>query len=618
MKKHLPWIALLLATAWVISAALRSPVPSGSLDYETFGDIPVLLNGRIKPLDTVARSSLMILRDKQTARTPEGKKIPAIAWLTEVLFDGPSADRRPVFVIHDPEVLSLFNWQQDQGKYFSFQDLFPHFAEIDRQAGMAGEVEGKQRSRFQKHILQLHRQLVLFQRLKNTIQPEDTPGFGRELQAFQEAVGPGLEAINLREKQLDFDENAFNRMITFGNRYRQLAGDGYFFIAPPPIGAEDPTAWTKSGDLVLQTIGSGEIAPVLNAYAQLSDAFRTNDAGGFNQVLGDLMGQLENAQPGQVKKASLESFYNHLAPFYKSMVLYVLVLLIACTSWLVAPALLGRTALYLGTLAIVLHTLGLVVRMYLEGRPPVTNLYSSAIFVGWGAALLGLILERLFRNGIGSVTAATLGFCSLLVAHHLSGDGDTMEMMRAVLDSNFWLATHVVVITIGYSATFLAGFLAIVYILRGALTSTLDKDTARSLNRMVYGIVCFATLFSFVGTVLGGIWADQSWGRFWGWDPKENGAMLIVLWNAIILHARWGGYIRQRGLMVLAVFGNIVTSWSWFGTNMLGIGLHSYGFMDKAFIWLVVFVASQVAIMIIGGLPPRLWRSQGLAPASGT
>src|SRR5437763_1739057 len=87
----------------------------------------------------------------------------------------------------------------------------------------------------------------------------------------------------------------------------------------------------------------------------------------------------------------------------------------------------------------------------------------------------------------------------------------------------------------------------------------------------------------FVGTVLGGIWADQSWGRFWGWDPKENGAVLIVLWCAIILHARWGGFIRQRGLMVMAIFGNVVTSFSWFGVNMLGVGLHSYGFMQKAF-----------------------------------
>lgn len=126
---------------------------------------------------------------------------------------------------------------------------------------------------------------------------------------------------------------------------------------------------------------------------------------------------------------------------------------------------------------------------------------------------------------------------------------------------------------------------------------------------MVYGVVCFALLLSFVGTVLGGIWADQSWGRFWGWDPKENGAALVVLLNAIILHARWGGLVRTRGIMVLAVAGNIVTAWSWFGTNMLGVGLHSYGFMDSAAMLLIGFVISQFLFMSLGLLPVRAWRS---------
>jgi ABC-type transport system involved in cytochrome c biogenesis permease subunit len=247
--------------------------------------------------------------------------------------------------------------------------------------------------------------------------------------------------------------------------------------------------------------------------------------------------------------------------------------------------------------------------MWLESRPPVTNLYSSALFVGWGAVLLCLILERLYRNGIGSVAGGVIGFATLVIAHHLALGGDTMEMMRAVLDSNFWLATHVVTIAIGYSATFLAGFLALIYVLRGVLTRSLDQATAATLARMIYGIVCFATLFSFVGTILGGIWADQSWGRFWGWDPKENGALLIVIWNAILLHARWGGFVQARGLAVLALFGNIVTAWSWFGVNMLGVGLHSYGFMDAAFWALVGFVASQLAIIALAALPLARWRS---------
>src|SRR5690606_5134476 len=225
----------------------------------------------------------------------------------------------------------------------------------------------------------------------------------------------------------------------------------------------------------------------------------------------------------------------------------------AVVSWLKWTDPTRRAAFGLVIIAFILATLGIATRMWLEGRPPVTNLYSSALFVGWGAVALCLVLEYIYKNAIGSAAAGLIGFATLLIAHHLSLGGDTLEMMRAVLDSNFWLATHVVVVTAGYSATFLAGFLAIIYILRGVFTKSLDKATADALARMVYGIVCFATLFSFAGTVLGGIWADQSWGRFWGWDPKENGALIIVIWNAIILHARWGGMIKQRGLMCLAL-----------------------------------------------------------------
>jgi ABC-type transport system involved in cytochrome c biogenesis permease subunit len=317
----------------------------------------------------------------------------------------------------------------------------------------------------------------------------------------------------------------------------------------------------------------------------------------------------ENNLYPELKKSGQEFFLNQLEPFYKSMVIYVAAVILGCIFWINLSEPVRRTGCALLALAFVIHTVGLGFRMYLEGRPPVTNLYSSAVFIGWGAVALGMILERIFKGGIGLVATGLIGFTTLIIAHHLAMSGDTMEMMRAVLNSNLWLSTHVVVITIGYSSMFVAGLLAMIYIVRGFFTRTLSPATAGALSRMVYGIVCFATLTSFTGTILGGIWADQSWGRFWGWDPKENGALLIVLWNAIILHARWGGVIRERGLMAMAVFGNIVTSFSWFGVNMLGIGLHSYGFMDKAFFWLMLFDASQVAFIILALTPPRFWAS---------
>ena len=133
---------------------------------------------------------------------------------------------------------------------------------------------------------------------------------------------------------------------------------------------------------------------------------------------------------------------------------------------------------------------------------------------------------------------------------------------------------------------------------------------------MIYGTLCFAIFFSFVGTVLGGLWADDSWGRFWGWDPKENGALMIVLWNALVLHARWDGMVTGRGLALLAVVGNIVTAWSLFGVNALGVGLHSYGFDRGVTTWLLAFVASQAAIILIGALPQNWWRFGSAANAA--
>jgi ABC-type transport system involved in cytochrome c biogenesis permease subunit len=388
-----------------------------------------------------------------------------------------------------------------------------------------------------------------------------------------------------------------------------LAETGYFFPIPPVPPNDDPLQWRKMGESLLSFLTSGQLHPAVKEWATMATAYAANDATTFNQTVDRYSQSLTQNLPKRVWKAKVESIFNQLQPFYGAMVLYVLIFILACASWLIWPESLGRIGLALLVTTFVIHSCGLFTRMYLEGRPPVTNLYSSAVFIGWGAVLLGIFLERFYRNGIGSATASMIGFITLLIAHHLSMDGDTMEMMRAVLDTNGWLATHVVCVTLGYASTFLAGALAVLYIIRGTFTSSLDRATASSLARMTYGIVCFATLFSFVGTILGGIWADQSWGRFWGWDPKENGAMLIVLWNAIILHARWGGLVKQRGLMVLAVFGNIVTSWSWFGVNMLGIGLHSYGFMDSAFAWLSAFIVSQIVIMLIGLLPPHTWRS---------
>lgn len=184
---------------------------------------------------------------------------------------------------------------------------------------------------------------------------------------------------------------------------------------------------------------------------------------------------------------------------------------------------------------------------------------------------------------------------------------DPMNPLIAVLRSNFWLATHVITITIGYAGGLLTAGLAHVYIFARVFNiDEGDKSFRRFMTRIVYGGICFTLFFSLVGTILGGVWANDSWGRFWGWDPKENGALIIVLWTLIILHARMAGYIREWGMHNCAVVGSILVTFSWWHVNFLSTGLHNYGFTGDAgltAIWsfycleaLVVFVGLGYAI----------------------
>jgi ABC-type transport system involved in cytochrome c biogenesis permease subunit len=582
-SKPVAWLAFAVALAGSAAALIPSGKPGG-FDVERFGRLPALEGGRTKPVDSIARNALLLISGRQSFRDA-GQTIGADEWLLDVLFLPEVADGQPVFVINDPDVLGLLGLRQTADRYFAFRTLAPHLEQIESQAAAARAVEARQRTRFQSAIENLYERLIVYYRLRNTVQLDRGPAAREELAEIGPSASPGAQ-----------------------ERRRTLAQLAYFRPLPPLQG-RPPDAFRSVGDALL----SGEADPALFLMANVGAAWAARDAGGFNGAVGELEALARQEAPGASESAASEVLFNRAQPFYSGMAIYVLALIFLFASWAWRPDLLQPASFGLLAAGALVHTTGLVARIVLQGRPPVTNLYSSAVFVGWAAVLLGLLLERLYRRGFGTAVAAASGFASLIVAHHLASDGDTMEMMRAVLDSNFWLATHVVTVTIGYSATFLAGAVAIAYTLHKHLARTPDPETPRILGSMTYGIVCFALLFSFVGTVLGGIWADQSWGRFWGWDPKENGALLIVLWNAIILHARWGGYARERGVMAMAIFGNVITSLSWFGVNMLGVGLHSYGFMDKAFYALTGFIASQLVLLVACVLPRSAWRSDATA-----
>ena len=481
--------------------------------------------------------------------------------------------------------------------------------EIRSQAEKAHQLQSAQRDRFQRAIVSLEERLTVYMRLKNTLQVDDTRDFPDELSAFGGAVIPAVKAMQAKEEGKPFEQKDIDGLQPFFQRYEFL-GNASLFNPLPPMKGGGPEAWTSVGGSLLDALRTGQGHQALGHFAMLSRAWRAQDKAGFATALGKLQEIVEARVPESTSKARLEVKFNRIQPFYLGILFYTLAALMYFISWLKWEKPLQEAAFGLMVFTLVLHSVGMFTRMYLEGRPPVTNLYSSAVFIGWFSVLMAIPLERYTRRGFAALGGAIVGAGTLIIAHNLTGGGDTMGVMVAVLDSNFWLATHVTTITIGYSATFLAGLLAHIYIFRGVFSKSFQKDEGAALAKATYGVVCFALFFSFVGTVLGGIWADQSWGRFWGWDPKENGALLIVLWNATILHARWAGYVRERGLMIMAVGGNIITALSWFGVNMLGIGLHSYGFMDGAFYALFSFIGLQLLVIGLASLPFTRWRSR--------
>lgn len=548
----LGWTMAALGGAIVLLAFVgvcaAPPIVENGFELAEFGQLPVMAGGRVMPLDTLARTDLKILSGRETYHDADGKRHPAIRWLIDSITHATGFDEAKVIRVKLPDLLTQLALPLDQ-EFYSFAEIEKAYPTLRKQAELADATPEKQRDLYQRKLLELYQRWELCRNLGLTIGLMPVPPDNEN--------GSWAPLFDVKDKEL-------------------------------------------------------ELRPGGERFMAVLDAYRGGQPREFNSAVAECHRWLGRTLPETTAKTDYEAFFNKASPFFWCPIFYVVVFFLACCSWLGWRKPLWAAAMGVLVVTLAIHTFGLASRIYITGRGPVTNLYAAAVFIPWAGVILGLGLEAVFRNGLGAAKASLLGITSLLLAHYLGSDGDTMKPVVAVLATNFWLWTHVPCVTLGYAATFLAGMLAIAYVVLGLFTPLLRDETLRkNLARMTYGIVCFAILFSFVGTILGGIWADYSWGRFWGWDPKENGAILIVLWNAIILHARWGGIVRERGFMVLAIVGNIVTAWSFFGTNLLGIGLHSYGFMEGAATGLIAWWGLQVLLIGLGLTPLWAWRSFG-------
>ncbi len=580
MRKITIHLLIVLFSIWFFQKGVMLPQETAEdFQLNAFAQLPVKFEGRRKPIDTFARNLLTILSDKQTVRV-DGKKGSAVHWLLGAISGSPEAENYNVFRIENLDVLSSLGLEERKGFRYSYREIISKVGTLDAAVRAAYGRNENQRDLYDKQMMKLAHKFYLYQNVTASFEDPST----------------------LPPEQWPYT----------AQRYQQLEKYSIPLLIPS---GEAPVRWTPLMSALL-AVRRGASDPQAVRMGAMLAAYRINDAAQFNHELKEYGAALQSNNPAVIKKLSFEIFYNRLSAFMKSAQLYLLVFLISCFGWLARKRGLIRLALTLMVCAFIPHTLAIIARMFLSGYPPVTNLYSSAIFIGWAAVLAGIILERVYRkaDGMGNLVGSIAGFTTLLIAHFLAGDGDTMEQMRAVLDTRFWLTTHVITISLGYMATFVAGTLGVFYIFSGLFTRRLDEQTNENMARMMVGTTCFALLFSFVGTVLGGLWADDSWGRFWGWDPKENGALLIVLWTAIMLHARYGKMVQNRGFAVMTVGGNVVTAWSWFGVNQLNVGLHSYGFTQSASLGLMIFVGLQLGVILLGLIPLRFWKSATCKP----
>ncbi|TWT98609.1 cytochrome c biogenesis protein [Stieleria varia] len=520
------------------------------------------------------------------------EKISALQWLMEVAIDSDSLQELPMFRIDSDEIRTELGLERRKSKLYSLMELRTNWSRALTLMREAGEKDPAERSFKEKKLMELQGRFTQYV---------------MTAQAFQQPFLPSIDPARL-PPGITMQDVMTRALQELASEMARLSNSSAPAIIPPSAKdaevAVDTVAWQPFASAAFEQMkaaaqDSEETIAGVATFESMLSAYRTKDHEAFNKAVDQHIADVQaypipRYSPGKVR---LERWMNSNWPTGVATVFYIIAVILGLIYFATGFSNIRTATTGVLLVTLIIHTIAILSRIYITGRAPVINIYSSAVFIGWAAVVFGMGVEQIFKQGFGNILAATSGMLTLLVAYGLSS-GDTMPVLQAVLDTQFWLATHVISVSLGYVATLVAGMLGIGLLV--ANWSGMTSEKQRNLYRMIYGASCFGILFSFVGTVLGGLWADDSWGRFWGWDPKENGALLIVIWNALMLHARWDGMVKDRGFAILAIGGNIVTAWSWFGTNELGIGLHSYGFTQGVLMWLSIFVVSQLTFLVAG------------------
>ncbi len=597
----------------------------------------------------------MPINDPATAKPlldAKGKalKFSAMEWLLVSWFRPDIAKDLPVFVVDNSEaIIELALKAKGKRDRYTYNEIAPGRAALMRKMSELQNIEQKQRTPVQRAMGKLAFDFLDYEMMLTHFDFARAP-FGEVASAVPPeimAAGASPEIGGLLPKISAHIEKEWETFLKTnlpqgqkleGEQRRQVKSAwlqrhavenpwlGKFFSAmisatmagneatiprffPPPVQKQE--VWHNPGTILKGVLEgtpiTAEDTANLSRYGGLASA--ATDPAAFKAKLKDL-------HDGTIKLAAarhesghvaLELHYHRFDYFYKALLCFSFGLLLLALSWVKPGAGWGgfcRKACMLLTLGgTAFGTVGIVIRCLIMERPPITSLYETIIFITTTAAILALITEWITKKGWALAVASVAGTAGMFLSIRFMNmeARDTMELLEAVLITNFWLSTHVPIINLGYTAGMVSAIFSMIYIVMRVFGKVRHGDaTAKDLTRMCYAFVLTGLFLSLVGTVLGGIWANYSWGRFWGWDPKENGALMIVLMNLVILHARMGGYIREAGFHCCGIILGMVVAFSWFATNQLGVGLHAYGAMDGAWLWLYIFWGGLTLLLITG------------------
>lgn len=492
---------------------------------ESLQTIPVQLDGRKKPLDTVARETVIQIHGKGNYQAVNGEQLDYLQTYLALWSNNRDWNQEPFILFNYRPLKTQLELDPEQ-KYFTFAELMQ--SDLGSVILTAQEKQAAEQdlTRDEREALTIEERLAL---LVATV--------GRDLLPLVP------HPRDVKGKWVEIDQAA--------NYY---------------------------SDSATQTVQQD--------YEAIKQAYRNSPqaASTLNQLATKLQIDLAHLSP-QVypSKATLQrevKFY-HLHSFGKAWMIYGsgFIVMLAVLWWQSFNFYWGAVGIF--TAGLMVQGYGFIERMQIAGRPPVTNMYESVIWVSLGIIAIALLFELIYRAKYYLLAAAPLAILCLVLADSLPAVLDpTIAPLVPVLRDNFWLSIHVPTITLSYAGFALAYGLG--HILLGHYL-VVPQATARirSLAKWNYGVLQAGVLLLTTGIILGGIWAHFSWGRFWGWDPKETWALIALMCYVVPLHGRLVGWLKDFGMAVTSVVSFNAVLMAWYGVNfVLGTGLHSYGFVD--------------------------------------